>query len=158
MKKIFGEHIGLKLIVLICIFASLFSNLQARNINSGLSHLDYQILREFGTSKTDIAYYLMEHEYSVTLSESITQFRMASLYGYYLDGYAGGDPQWLILAAQLREINNPDIFKYLSNDDCEVIAQFLEEHEYKNDPQITEEDIAPLIDRLKEAVNKYLIN
>jgi hypothetical protein len=31
----------------------------------------------------------------------------------------------------------------------------LEEHEYKNDPQITEEDIAPLVQRLKAAVDKY---
>jgi hypothetical protein len=155
MKKILGEHPVLKLIIFVCLSVSLFYNYQARDTNSALSHLDYQIQREFGASKAEVAYYLMEHEYSASLSESITQFRMSSLYGYYLDGHAGGDPQWLTLAEQLRQVNDPDIFKYLSNDDREAIAQFLEEHEYKNDPQITEEDIAPLVQRLKAAVDKY---
>lgn len=156
MKKVFGERTVLKLIILIGIFALLFSNLQAQNTNSALNELDSRIELEFGFSKSSVAHYLREHEYSAPLSESITQFRMASMYGYYLDGRSGGDPQWLIIAEPLREVSNPDIFKYLSNDDCDAIAQFLEEHEYKNDPQITEEDIAPLVERLKEAVNQYI--
>ena len=156
MKKIFGERPFLKLIMLVGVFALLFSNLQAQNTISALNELDSRIELEFSFSKSSVAHYLKEHEYSAPLSESITQFRMATMYGYYLDGRSGGDPQWLILAEQLREVNNPDIFKYLSNDDHEVIAQFLEEHEYKNDPEITEEDIAPLVERLKGAVNKYI--
>ncbi len=73
-----------------------------------------------------------------------------------MDGKTGGDPQWLILAEQLREANNPDVFKYLSNDDITEIAQFLEQHEYQNTPQISEEDIAPLIQSIQAALNRYL--
>lgn len=155
MKNLFGKAPALKLIVLIGIFAFLFSNLQTQNTKSALHNLDTRIQQEFHVSKAEVTDYLMEHEYSAPLSESITQFRMASLYGYYLDGHTGGDPQWLILAEQLRAVNDPDIFKYLSMDDHEAIAQFLEEHEYKNDPPITEKDIAPLIERMQKAYNKY---
>lgn len=154
IKKI-AAFVRAAAIIVFC-FAWFFLNQQAKNTSAGLSALDNRIEMEFSFSKSKLADYLMEYEYSAPLSEAITQFRMASLYGYYLDGKTGGDPQWLILAEQLREANNPDVFKYLSNDDITEIAQFLEQHEYQNTPQISEEDIAPLIQSIQAALNRYL--
>ncbi|MGI5963066.1 MAG: helix-turn-helix domain-containing protein [Lawsonibacter sp.] len=114
IKKI--SHL-IRIAIAVIVFFFWFLNIQqSSNTAVGLDALDTRIELEFSFSKSGIAQYLTEYEYSASLSDSITKFRMASLYGYYLDGQVGGDPQWLILAEQLREISNPDVFKYLSHE------------------------------------------
>lgn len=153
--KIISNIMRVAVFIIVC-GAVFFSSQHTKDTKAALYELDTRIEVEFAFAKSGVANYLLEQDYSAHLSEAITKFRMAALYGYYLDGQAGGDPQWLILAEQLREVNNPDIYKYLSDNDREAIASFLEQHEYQNDPEITEADIAPLIERLQKAVNEYM--
>lgn len=155
MKKRFGDHPALILILLVGIVVSTFYSSQEADTRSSLRELDARIELEFDSAKSSVAYHLREDVSSASLSEAISQLRMASLYGYYLDGRFGGDPQWLLLAEPLREIGDPAVLAHLSRDDREAIAQFLDEHGYRNDPPITETDLVPLIGPLEGAVSKY---
>ena len=153
--KLFSDVMRIAMLIIVCI-AVFFASRSTKNTETSLNRLDTRIEMEFSFAKSGVADCLLEPNYSTRLSESIEKFRMAAMYGYYLDGQFGGDPQWLILAEQLREVNDPEIYKYLSSNDREAIAVFLEQHKYQNDPEITQSDIAPLIERLKNAVDEYM--
>ena len=93
MKKRFGDHPALILILLVGIVVSTFYSSQEADTRSSLRELDARIELEFDSAKSSVAYHLREDVSSASLSEAISRFRMASLYGYYLDGRFGGDPQ-----------------------------------------------------------------
>lgn len=52
-------------------------------------------------------------------------------------------------------VNDPAIFALLTEEDCGTIADFLESHFYRNDPELTEADAAPILDRVEEVLAEY---
>ena len=43
----------------------------------------------------------------------------------------------------------------LTEEDCGTIADFLESHSYRNDPELTESDVAPILDRVEAVLAEY---
>ena len=89
------------------------------------------------------------------LARELEQLQTAALYGYCFDGFSGGDAQWCPLSQALGELNDPAIFALLTEEDCGTIADFLENHSYRNDPELTESDVAPILDRVEAVLAEY---
>ena len=83
------------------------------------------------------------------------RLQTAALYGYCFDGFSGGDAQWCPLSQALGELNDPAIFALLTEEDCGTIADFLGSHSYRNDPELTESDVAPILDRVEAVLAEY---
>ena len=96
-----------------------------------------------------------EAAYTPLLARELEQLQTAALYGYYFDGFSGGDAQWCPLSQALGELNDPAIFALLTEEDCGTIADFLESHSYRNDPELTESDVAPILDRVEAVLAEY---
>ncbi len=62
------------------------------------------------------------------------------------------------LGQALSEINNEEAFNYISYGDLDVIAKFLDEHEYKNTPEITRKDMDHVLEIIIAAAEKSLEN
>lgn len=148
-------NIILSILLIALLGISIWQNSHTSRLSQSLDQLDSRISTEFDGAKHMLSFALRDYEYSPLLTQSIEGFKVASLYGYYLDGFSGGDAQWCILSQAIGELNNEEIFQYLSKEDCDMIADFLDEHEYKNSPEIAEEEIAPILERIESILQEY---
>ena len=89
------------------------------------------------------------------LARELERLQTAALYGYYFDGFSGGDAQWCPLSQALGELNDPAIFALLTEEDCRTIADFLKTYSYRNDPELTEADAAAILDRVEAVLAEY---
>ena len=149
------SNIILSILFIFLLVSLIWQNYTLSKLNSALNSLDSRIESEFDGTKSMLSYAFRSQEYSILLSRNIESFKELSLYGYYLDGYYGGDDKWCDLSQAIGELNNKEIFQYLSKEDCEMIADFLDEHEYINSPQITEEEIKPILERIEAILQEY---
>ncbi len=149
---------ALTIIVIVLIAVNFLTVRKEVKLNTAMENMDNCIETEFTWAKDNISYLLRKLQYTPELSESIAKFEMTSFYGYYFDGLSGGDDRWCILGQALSEINNEEAFNYISYGDLDVIAKFLDEHEYKNTPEITREDMDHVLEKIIAAAEKSLEN
>ena len=137
------------------IFFSFFQTRRNTRLNQSLEQLDARIAMEFNGAKSMLSHEFAQQEYTPLLARKLEKFEMVCLYGYYLDGFSGGDAQWCLFSQALGEVNNEEIFRLLSPEDCRMIADFLAQHDYHNCPQITREDISPILERIESILQEY---
>ena len=128
------------LLVLVCLNS--WQSRQSARLRESMGQMDLRMEREFEGAR-------------VLLSGELEQLQTAALYGYCFDGFSGGDAQWCPLSQALGELNDPAIFALLTEEDCGTIADFLENHSYRNDPELTESDVAPILDRVEAVLAEY---
>ena len=128
------------LLVLVCLNS--WQSRQSARLRESMGQMDLRMEREFEGAR-------------VLLARELEQLQTAALYGYCFDGFSGGDAQWCPLSQALGELNDPAIFALLTEEDCGTIADFLENHSYRNDPELTESDVAPILDRVEAVLAEY---
>ena len=141
------------LVVLVCLNS--WQSRQSARLWESMGQMDIRMEREFEGARVLLGQEFREAAYTPLLARELDQFQTAALYGYYFDGFSGGDAQWCPLSQVLGELNDPAIFALLTEEDCVAIADFLESYSYRNDPELTEADAAPILERVEEVLAEY---
>lgn len=141
------------LLVLVCLNS--WQSRQPARLRESMGQMDIRMEREFEGARVLLSGEFREAAYTPLLARELEQLQTAALYGYYFDGFSGGDAQWCPLSQALGELNDPAIFALLTEEDCGTIADFLENHSYRNDPELTESDVAPILDRVEAVLAEY---
>lgn len=141
------------LLVLVCLNS--WQSRQSARLRESMGQMDLRMEREFEGARVLLSGEFREAAYTPLLARELEQLQTAALYGYCFDGFSGGDAQWCPLSQALGELNDPAIFALLTEEDCGTIADFLENHSYRNDPELTESDVAPILDRVEAVLAEY---
>ena len=144
---------GILLLVLVCLNS--WQSRQSAQLRESMGQMDIRMEMEFEAARVLLSGEFREAAYTPLLARELEQLQTAALYGYYFDGFAGGDAQWCLLSQALGELNDPAIFALLTEEDCGAIADFLESYSYRNDPELTEADAAPILDRVEAVLAEY---
>ena len=144
---------GILLLVLVCLNS--WQSRQSAQLRESMGQMDIRMEMEFEAARVLLSGEFREAAYTPLLARELEQLQTAALYGYYFDGFAGGDAQWCPLSQALGELNDPAIFALLTEEDCGAIADFLESHSYRNDPALTEADAAHILDRIGAILAEY---
>lgn len=140
---------------LLCVLV-LVQNQENKAICQDFSTIDAWMEREFESSKDMLVYHLHAKEFDFLDFRQLTRFQMAAVYGTYLEhSDFGGDPEWGHLAQALDLLKHEAIFSRLTDDDFNMIVSFLNDHHYRNQPEITKADLAPIVDRLNSLLNEF---
>lgn len=149
LKKAFPTLI----LSLICLLLFL-QNQEAKSIRQDINALDVWMESEFEGSKNMLVYYLQAKEFDFLDLRQLTRFQMAAMYGRYMEhNKLGGDPEWSSLAQALDLLKHDEIFNRLTDADFDMILTFLNNHSYRNEPVITQADLAPIVDRFECLLN-----
>ena len=141
------------LLVLVCLNS--WQSRQSARLREAMGQMDIRMEMEFEGARVPLSEEFREAAYTPLLARELERLQTAALYGYYFDGFSGGDAQWCPLSQALGELNDPAIFALLTEEDCRTIADFLDTYSYRNDPALTEADAAPILDRVEEVLAEY---
>ena len=141
------------LLLLVCL--SSWQSRRLARLRESMDRMDLRMEQEFEAARSLLVSEFREGAYTPLLARELEQFQAAALYGYYFDGVSGGDAQWCPLTQALGELNDPAIFALLTEEDCAAIADFLDRYSYQNAPELTEEDITPILERVEAVLAEY---
>ena len=141
------------LVVLVCLNS--WQSRGSARLRESMGQMDLRMEMEFEGARVLLGQEFREGTYTPLLARELEQLQTAALYGYYFDGFSGGDAVWCPLSQALGELNDSAIFALLTEEDCGAIADLLESHSYRNDPELTEADAAPILDRVEEVLAEY---
>ena len=141
------------LLVLVCLNS--WQSRQSARLREAMGQMDIRMEMEFEGARVPLSEEFREAAYTPLLARELERLQTAALYGYYFDGFSGGDAQWCPLSQALGELNDPAIFALLTEEDCRAIADFLKTYSYRNDPELTEADAAAILDRVEAVLAEY---
>ena len=155
MKKISKTKI-LSFIVAISILCNIVQIFIPRMSSEQFKRVDSEFEKEFERAKDSLAGVIQSEAYTMKVSSLIRQLQIATIYGYYCDQKSEMDPMWRSVISKIRELDNEEIYKLLSDSERMVISEFLRSFQYSCTPPMTEKDIEGVYAVIDKALDRYL--
>ena len=93
------------LLVLVCLNS--WQSRRSARLREAMGQMDIRMEMEFEGARVPLSEEFREAAYTPLLARELERLQTAALYGYYFDGFSGGDAQWCPLSQALGELNDP---------------------------------------------------